>query len=148
VAAPAGITDPTPGNNAATDTDTLTALTGFYAVVPCRLFDSRNASLGGPNPLASGSETAVAFRGHCGVSAKARVVSINVAVTQPSVAGYLTLYPEGSARPLVSAINFGASRTRANNAVVALSDAGEMTVFCGLGSGSAHVIVDVNGFFE
>jgi hypothetical protein len=44
-------------------------------------------------------------------------------------------------------VNFAAGATRANNAVVKLGAGGDLSVFCMLGSGSAHVIVDVNGYF-
>jgi DNA-binding beta-propeller fold protein YncE len=63
-------------------------------------------------------------------------------------ARYLEFYPTGIAAPAASVINFGASQTRANNAVVQLNSTGEMTVYAGLASGSVHVIMDVNGFFE
>jgi hypothetical protein len=60
----------------------------------------------------------------------------------------LTLYPAGIAMPAVSVINFSQSQTRANNSVVPLGPAGEIAVFSRLASGSVHVIMDVNGYFE
>lgn len=123
-------------------------LPGFRTVSPCRIFDSRDGSLGGPSPLAAGSETPVLFAGRCGIPAHAKTVSVNVTATQPSSAGFLTLYPTGLPTPAVSSINFSRSQTRGNNAVVGLASTGEMTVFAGLASGSVHVIIDVNGCFE
>ena len=130
-----GVTDPTPGNNSATDTDTLALPGGFYTVTPCRFFDTRNASLGGPSPLAGGSTQVVPVVGQCAVPATAKAVSLNVTVTQPGAPGFLTLYPSGTAKPAVSVINFSQSQTRANNAVVPLGATGEIAVFSGLGVG-------------
>lgn len=73
----------------------------------------------------------------------------NVAVTQPTTGpGFLTLYPGGTPRPLAATINYNAGKTRANNAIIPLGVAGDITVRCGQGSGTAQLIVDVNGYFE
>ncbi len=48
----------------------------------------------------------------------------------------------------MSVLNYSAGRTRANNAVVTLGATGALTVFAGQASGTAHVIIDVNGYFE
>ena len=72
---------------------------------------------------------------------------MNVTVTQPTAAGFLTLYP-GPALPLVSSINYSAGQTRANNAVVGLSVSGQLAIRCGQASGTTHAILDVTGYFE
>jgi hypothetical protein len=74
-------------------------------------------------------------------------VSLNLAVTQPTANGHLRLYPGGSAPPLSSALNYVAGATRANNAITVLGPAGDLGVSCRQASGTAHVIVDVNGYF-
>ena len=143
------MTDPNPSNSSATDTDTLASQDpGYYVVSPCRFFDTRDTSLGGPIPLAGGSSTLVSFGGRCGVPQTAKAVSVNVTVTQPGAAGHLTIYPSDIARPANSVINFSKLQTRANNAVVSLGTAGEMVVFSGLATGTVHVIMDVNGYFR
>lgn len=125
------------------------AATSLHTVTPCRRVDTRSASLGGPLPLAAGSVTRFALAGgSCGVPATARAVSLNVAVTGPTTAGYLRLFPAGGAEPLSSALNYRAGLTRANNAIVGLGGAGEIAVRVGQASGTVHVIVDVNGYFE
>jgi hypothetical protein len=50
--------------------------------------------------------------------------------------------------PPTSSINYSANQTRANNAVILLSASGDFSVQCGQASGSAHAIIDVNGYFE
>jgi hypothetical protein len=122
---------------------------GFYTVSPCRVADTRNAlgPLGGP-ALAGGSSRTFRVGGQCGVPAGAKAVSLNVAVTQPTAAGDLRLYPGSSAQPLVSNLNYAADETRANNAVVGLSASGDLSVACAQAtSTTTHLILDVNGYF-
>ncbi len=66
----------------------------------------------------------------------------------PTLAGYLTLHPGGTAAPLISAINFAAGQTRSNNAVSLLNASGQLGVFCGQATRTVHAIVDVNGYFQ
>ena len=122
--------------------------TDFYTVTPCRVFDSRDPGLGGPTPFAGGSQNAVTVAGHCGIPTEALAVSLNVTVTAPTAQGHLRLFPGGAALPLVSTINYVAGQTRANNAVTPLGAAGALAVYVGQSSGSVHVIIDVNGYFE
>jgi len=94
------VTDPNPSNSSATDTDTLASQDlGYYVVSPCRFFDTRDPSLGGPIPLTGGSSKRVSFGSRCGVPQTAKAVSVNVTVTQPGAAGHLTIYPSDIARP-------------------------------------------------
>ncbi len=115
----------------------------FFTVNPCRVVDTR---LGG-GPLVAGTDrTFTMVSGACGVPAGAKAVSINVTVTQPTGPGNLRLFPAGGAVPTASAINYTAGQTRANNAIIGLSAAGELTAHC-QSSGSTHLILDVNGYF-
>ena len=85
--------------------------------------------------------------GACAVPAGAKAVSLNVTVTAPSVQGSLLLYAPGAPAPLVSNLNYLGGLTRANNAVAPLNSAGKISVRCQQ-SGTAHVILDVNGYFQ
>ena len=125
------------------------SLTGFYTLTPCRVFDSRDGALGGPNPLAAGSETIVAFVGSCGVPPEARLISINVTITSPTAPGYITAHPVGVPRPLISLLNLGGAgtETKANSAVIPLGPGGELVFFAGIAQGTVHLIVDINGYF-
>ena len=78
----------------------------------------------------------------------ARAVALNVAVTQPTAGGNLIVYTAGTAQPTFSTINYGAGRTRANNTIVAPDASGNLTIFANQASGSVHVIIDVDGYFE
>ena len=59
----------------------------------------------------------------------------------------MRLFPPGAAVPAASTINYSAGQTRTNNVVVGLSAAGELAARCAP-SGSTHLILDVNGYFE
>jgi hypothetical protein len=121
----------------------------FHTLPPCRLVDTRlpDAERGGP-ALDAGQQRTFVLAGACGVPNSARALSVNVAVTQPTVAGHLRIFPAGSPLPLVSAINYAAGQTRANNAVLPLGQNGAITVRCNQATGTVHFIVDVNGYFE
>jgi Leucine-rich repeat (LRR) protein len=130
-----------------TATFTPPPATSYYTVPPCRAYDTRYASLGGPAPLSAASATNVMLAGSCLVPPGASAVSLNVTVTQPSNLGHLRLYPQGVPRPNVSMLNYAAGQTRANNAIVPLGPTGEITIFVGQAAGTAHVIIDVNGYY-
>jgi len=115
----------------------------YFALTPCRVLDTRSPSgpYGGP-ALAAGQNRTFLLAGRCGIPASARAVSVNLTITQPTVAGFLTLYPGGTP-PVVSSINYSAGRTRANNAVVGLDGSGQLAIRCGQASGTTHAILDV-----
>jgi streptogramin lyase len=122
----------------------------FYTLTPCRVIDTRDSAgpYGGP-ALLSESTRVFALPGQCGIPSSATAVAVNIAVTQPTTGpGFLTLYPAGQPRPLASSINFRAGQTRANNAVLALSGSGALSVYCFQGVGSTHLILDVTGYFQ
>jgi chitinase len=121
----------------------------FYTVPPCRLVDTRDPDgpLGGP-ALAARTDRVFGIVGSCELPATAKAVSVNLTVASPATAGHLRLYPAGTPRPLASTINYSTGQTRANNGIVPLNAAGEIAVYCGQASGTAHFILDVNGYFE
>jgi hypothetical protein len=122
---------------------------GFYTVVPCRVLDTRSADgpYGGP-ALVAGADRTFTVAGQCGIPAAADAVSVNLTVTGATAAGNLRLYPAGIPLPLVSTVNYIAGATRGNNAIVPLNALGEMAVRCAQASGTAHFILDVNGYFQ
>jgi large repetitive protein len=121
-------------------------LGGFHTVTPCRVFDSRAPSLGGPDPLLAGSDNTIPVANKCGVAPEAKAVVLNVTVVSPTSGGHLRVYPGGETRPLASTLNFAVGQTRGNNAILPLG-AGSLAVYLGIPNGSAHVVVDVAGYF-
>jgi hypothetical protein len=86
--------------------------------------------------------------GQCGIPSSALAVSINLTITLPSAAGDLRVFPGGTPLPLVSTINYRPGQTRANNAVAKVGAAGDLAVRCDQGSGTVHLIIDANGYFQ
>jgi hypothetical protein len=130
---------PTPGTTDPTD---------FYTVTPCRVFDTRKAS--GPTlgaPLTCGTEYSFPVAGKCEVPATAKAVAVNLTGTGSTAQGNLRLFASGNLMPLASSLNYAAGQTRANNAVAPLGAGGQISTVCSP-SGTTHVILDVNGYFE
>jgi len=121
----------------------------FHTLSPCRVADTRNATgpYGGP-ALAANSVRTFVIIGQCSVPPSARAISLNVTVTQPGAQGDLRLYPGGTQLPGTSTINFNAGQTRANNALLPLGSAGDLSVRAVMSSGTVHLILDVNGYME
>jgi uncharacterized repeat protein (TIGR01451 family) len=140
--------DPSPENGSAT----ATSLFGtFFTLIPCRLADTRDSTKGpnGPPALQPGQDRTFVLSGLCGVPAGATAVSVNVTVTGGTAPGNLRLFPADVPLPLVSTINFVAAQTRANNAIVAASADGTVSIKVHNASvGPVQLILDVNGYFE
>lgn len=121
----------------------------FVGITPCRLVDTRgNGFTGayGPPVLTQGVPRNFVLTGRCGISATAQAVSLNVTVTNTQGPGFILIYPQGSAQPTVSTLNYVAGQTIANAAVVPLGVGGGITVIAGV-SGT-DLILDTNGDYR
>ena len=121
----------------------------FFTVAPCRLVDTRNPNgpRGGP-ALVAGAERDFTLVSVCGIPATARALAVTLTVVDPATAGHLRLFSADELRPLTSAINFRAAQTRGTYAVLGLGAAGDLTVYCGMTTGTTHFVLDVTGYFE
>ncbi len=122
--------------------------TAFHTLAPCRVLDTRGAQA---PALAANARRTFVFAGQCGLPATAQAVSANVTVTGPTAAGNLVAFPTDlSQAPGTNTLSFGASQTRANNSVLLLGrDASGAAAFTAqMPSGTVHLVVDVNGWWE
>jgi hypothetical protein len=121
----------------------------FYALTPCRLLDTRNPDgpYGGPVMAALSSRTFVAA-GQCGIPSGAKAVSINITVTEGTASGDIVVYQAGIVPPTAPIISYSAAQTRANNGIVALGAGDDFVVKTDQPTGTVHVIVDVDGYFQ
>jgi len=128
----------------------------FHSVTPCRIADTRNPvngqGTGGP-ALSSGSTRNFPIVGFCGVPTTAKAAALNVTVVSPTLEGFIKIWPFGTAVPAVSTINFAANEPAiANGAIVPLSADPNLQISVVYGAavagGTAHVILDVTGFFQ
>lgn len=119
----------------------------FEAVAPSRLFDTRTGTGGVPAvPLGPAGTVRVQVPGRAGVPATGvSAVVMNVTVTQPTGAGYVTVYPGDVARPLASSLNFVPGQTVANLVTVRLPANGTVELFNAVGS--THLLADVVGYY-
>ena len=128
--------------------------------VPTRICDTRPGNPSGLSGLAAqcnnktladGESLTVAMPSS--VPSNAGAVVVNLTVTDPTTAGYLTLYPAGaSSPPTVSNLNFNSGQTVANLATVGLGSSSgtpSVEVYAGpsSGGGSVNVIVDLEGYY-
>jgi hypothetical protein len=120
---------------------------GLSPVAPDRVLDTRNGT-GYPHVVAARGTVPLQVGGLGGVpgSGVAAVV-LNVTVTQPQVAGFLTVYADKAARPLASNLNFSAGETVPNLVVAPVSPTGVVDLFNGSG-GTVQILADVSGWFS
>ena len=118
----------------------------FYPITPCRVFDTRlsNGSLGGPSIAGGQSRDFGVAAGSCGIPASAKAYAMNFTVVPGGPLGYLTVWPAGSAMPVVSTLNAPTGLITANAAIVPAGAGGAISVFA---SASTDVIADINGYF-
>ena len=127
--------------------------TVYVPITPCRLFDTRPA---GDNvglratPLSS-NETFVATvqgtNGKCTIPTGAISAALNVTVTNPTAASYLTVFPSDKPLPLASSLNWVSGQPPTPNAVTTdLSPDGKASFYNH--SGTVDVIVDIVGYYE
>jgi len=133
----------------------------YYAVTPCRVADTRSSTynsgafLNGTPSLQGVVTRAFFVKGRCGVPGTAKAVSVNATVVNATAAGWLALWPAGTAWPGISSLNFdaGAAAT-ANGAVVPLSGCsspcGDLNVLFGVtpSSNTTEFILDITGYFQ
>jgi hypothetical protein len=116
---------------------------GYTAVTPDRLMDTRDG-LGGPM-LTGGVARSLQVSGRGGVPVSGAIaVVLNVTVTQPAAAGFVTVWPTGVGRPLASNLNMVAGATVPNLVTVGLGTGGQVDLFS---SADAHLVVDVVGWY-
>jgi Invasin, domain 3 len=118
----------------------------FQPLTPARVLDTRTAN-GAPTAKVGPAQTLnlqVTGRGGLPATGVSAVV-MNVTVTNPSAAGYLTVFPTGAAAPLASNLNFTAGETVPNRVIVGVGASGQVSIFNG--AGSTDVIADVGGYF-
>jgi uncharacterized repeat protein (TIGR03803 family) len=111
-------------------------------VRPCRLVDTRNT--GGPIQSGTSRDFAVPQLGGCNIPTNAAAYSLNVTVVPHQPLGFLTIWPTGQQRPLVSTLNSMDGRVKANAAIVSAGTNGAVSVYV---SGTSDVILDIDGYF-
>jgi hypothetical protein len=131
-----------------TDGSVATAGGTFVGLTPSRILDTRDGTGGLGTSLWPARPVAVQVAGRGGVPAMTAptAVVINVTITGPTAASYLTVWPDGAAQPLASDLNWVAGQTVPNLAVVRLGSDGKLDIYSPYGY--TDVIFDVVGYYQ
>ncbi len=131
--------------------------TAFTPIAPARVYDSR-APLPDQGVMANNSNRTVSVadqRGDSGavslsdvVPPGAKAIAANVTVTGTTGTNFLCVNPGGITTRPASTINwFGSGQKLANGVVLTLDTNRRVTIVSGNGGGTAHVIIDVSGYW-
>jgi len=120
----------------------------FYPLAPCRVADTRQSNpngLGAPY-LTGRQERAfpILNAAQCNVASSAAAYSLNFSVVPHGALGYMTVWPTGRPRPLVSTLNDIPGTVIANAAMVPAGSSGEISVYA---SDDTDLVIDINGYF-
>jgi hypothetical protein len=121
----------------------------FFAITPCRAYDSRVAA-GGAGPIpAANARTIDIDGGACGpIPMGVGAYSLNITVfgsTATASYAFITAYPTGSTRPPVSSLNFLLGTQVSNAVIVPAGTAGDIEIYA---SSATEVVVDINGYYS
>jgi hypothetical protein len=143
-------------NNLGT-TQLVVDLEGYYTTAggsayiplgPVRVLDTRNGTGGFSGPVGPGGVLSLPVEGGTGVPATGvTAVVLNVTVTQPSLGGYLAVYPDGQTHTANSPsnLNFTAGETIPNLVVVPVGAGGKVDFYNNLGT--TQLVVDLEGYY-
>jgi hypothetical protein len=112
----------------------------FYPLPPCRVLDSRNPS--GSLPFTNTMNVNVIGTG-CANATAAQAYVFNATVVPPAPLGYLTLWPEGTAQPVVSTLNALDGSITSNMAIVPAND----NAISAFADNATYLILDTSGYF-
>jgi outer membrane protein assembly factor BamB len=120
----------------------------FAPMTGSRLLDTR-VGTGAPARLVAANGTlALQVTGRAGVpTTGVSAVVLNVTVTSPAKAGWISAYPHASALPSTSNLNFAAGQTVPNLVIVPVGANGAVDLHNGSG-GTVHLVADVTGYYH
>jgi hypothetical protein len=121
----------------------------FVPVAPCRVVDTRGetgqtGAFGTPVMEPGTQRDFPIPQGRCNIPSTATAYSLNATVVPRGPLSYLTLWPTGQWRPLVSTLNSFDGRIKANAAIVPAGVGGGISAFV---TDRSDVILDINGYF-
>jgi hypothetical protein len=120
----------------------------FVPVSPVRALDTRNGTGAPAGSVGPGGIQELTVTGVNGVPGSGvTAVVLNVTVNEPTGPdSFLTVYPNGAARPLASNLNYVAGQTVANLVVARVGSNGKILMYNNLGR--VQLIADVEGWFS
>ena len=119
---------------------------GYSTLPPARILDTRAAQGAPAAKVGPGATLAMQVNGRGGVPASGvSAVVLNITATEPTGGSYLTAWPDGTARPLASNLNWEPAQTVPNLVVVKVGANGVVNLYNN--QGSVHLVADVAGWY-
>ena len=122
-------------------TTTFAGPSRYVPMTPVRILDTRLTTQVGAQ-----SAITLPVAGTLGVPADASAVSLNVTVTNTRAPGYVTVWPSGGTRPVVSNLNFVGGQDVANLVTVKVGTGGTVSLFNSSGT-PVDLVVDLGGYY-
>jgi uncharacterized repeat protein (TIGR03803 family) len=121
----------------------------FHPLPPCRVADTRHSTYPpglGPPFLTGGQERAFPILNAttCNIPSSAAAYSLNFSVVPHGALYYMTVWPTGQTRPVVSTLNDIPGQIIANAAIVVAGTGSEVSVYP---TNDTDVVIDINGYF-
>ncbi len=121
----------------------------FYPLPPCRVADTRKDTFPpglGPPFLTGLHERMfpILAATSCNIPSTAAAYSLNFSVVPHGALGYMTVWPTGEPKPLVSTLNDIPGTIIANAALVPAGTGGDISVYP---ANDTDMIIDINGYF-
>ena len=118
----------------------------FFPLTPCRVADTRwvQGPLGGPMLQARAERDFPLLSSSCNIPNSAQGYSLNFTAVPKNPLGYLTVWPTGQSRPLVSTLNDLTGTIVANAAIVPAGVNGAISVYA---TNDTELVIDVDGYF-
>ena len=119
----------------------------FFPLPPCRVADTRYPNGGLGSPYLTGGQKRdfpILDATACNIPSGATAYSLNFAVIPHGPLGYMTVWPTGQSRPVVSTLNDLPGTIIANAAIVPAGDGGEISVYP---ASDTDLVIDINGYF-
>jgi len=122
-----------------------TAGASLTSLSPTRVWDSR----AGPGPvgrIAGGGTRSITFAGVGGVPPTgATAVVLSLVAVNPSAGTFITAWPAGAAKPLVSNLNVPPGDTRGNLVIAKVGTGGQVSFYNNLGT--VDLVADIAGWY-
>jgi Chitobiase/beta-hexosaminidase C-terminal domain/Beta-propeller repeat len=110
----------------------------LYTVTPCRLIDTRNGA-----GAFDGTLVIPIHASSCAPPAAAQAYVLNATVVPTTSLGYLTLWPDGAAQPVVSTLNATDGAVTSNMAIVPTNN-GSIDAFA---TDPTNLLLDLSSYF-
>lgn len=112
----------------------------YVPMAPKRLYDSRSGAQPGNDKT-----YCLKIAGSHSIPSSISGLALNVTAISPAGLGFLTVYTEGTSRPITSSLNYQQGQSIGNNILVRPGSTGKVCIF---NKTATHFAVDIVGYFS